>query len=156
MKKTIKQRIFGYNGFFSELPINEQLFYWSKIVRSLEALDISSKKIERYKKAFDYFSKGEGVFDGSTFVKDLFIVKTKHYDKFGKRIVLDINAMLHDYEYLTGAYYSFKDITKSNLEYVKNIQACGQGLHWDRFVGLSIISVFYVPYRNITRILKNN
>lgn len=153
MKKTLKQRVFGYSGFFSEVSREDQVKYWLDIVFILKSLNIQDNKIEEYKVAFEYFLDNPEKFDGATFVKDLFILKISQRDRFGDRIKLDINAMLHDYEYLRGDFYSFIKITISNLNYVKNIQACGQGLHWTRFIGLTFISLFYVPYKNIKKLL---
>ncbi len=153
MKKTLKQRIFGYSGFFLEVPREEQEGYWRDIVNSLKSLNIQDSKIKEYEVAFEYFLNNPDKFDGATFVKDLFILKISQRDRFGDRIKLDINAMLHDYEYLRGDFYSLKKITISNLNYIKNIQACGQGLHWTRFIGLTFISLFYVPYKNFKKLL---
>lgn len=154
MEKTLKQKIFGYSGFFVEQTKEELEQCWVLIENQLDNYLINIKQKAKYRRAYEYFMENPEKYDGATFVKDLFILKIEKRNKFGEQLKIDINAMLHDYEYFMGAYYSFIKITKSNLDYVKNIQACGQGLHWDRFIGLSFISLFYVPYRFTYKIIN--
>ena len=54
------------------------------------------ESIWRYKKAFQYFRDFPDKFDGATIAKD-----------FNDLPNLDLDAMVHDYEYITGANTSF-------------------------------------------------
>lgn len=109
----------------------------------LEAKGYSLAKIELYKEAYVYFSNNPNDFDGATFVKDLNDI-----------IGLDLDAMLHDYNYLVNNVASnFKTKWKADWLYAKEQERKGKGSYsaFSRFIGLTIIGLFFVPYARIKR-----
>lgn len=92
-----------------------------------------------YLDAYNYFISNPDKFDGATIMRDLFVLKTKK-DK------LDIDAMLHDYEYVNGANLSFKLKHKSDLRYFNNMLLNGKGVQLFRLSALLIGGLFFVPY----------
>jgi len=87
-----------------------------------------------YLKAYDYFCENKTEFDGATIVKDLNDIPE-----------LDLNAMLHDYRYITdfGVLKKFK----WDYEYLQGMNDLGKGYRIGRFVGLLISSVVFIPYK---------
>ena len=71
----------------------------------------------KYKKAFTYFITFPHKFDGATIVKDLNDLPN-----------LDLDAMLHDYEYLCGANKSFKRKWNTDFDYIRNMKKNGKGI----------------------------
>ena len=104
----------------------------------LEIKDYDQKEIEVYLKAYDYFCLNPQAFDGATIVKDLCDLKD-----------LDLDAMLHDYHYLVykvGSSFSIK--WKTDWLYAKGNERKGKGQYsaFSRFIGLTIISIGFVPF----------
>ena len=96
-----------------------------------------------YLKAYDYFCLNCNDFDGATIVKDL--QDLPH---------LDLDAMLHDYQYLVQNVAStFKTKWYSDWMYAKGQERKGKGQYssFSRFVGLTLIGLFFVPYARIKR-----
>ncbi|MGH2666056.1 hypothetical protein [Flavobacterium sp.] len=98
-------------------------------------------EIDVYKKAFDYFTAFKQNFDGATIVKDLKDVGP-----------LDIDAMLHDYQYLVyNVSSNFYTKWKADWLYAKGQERKGKGQYsaFSRFIGLTIIGIGFVPYSNL-------
>lgn len=95
----------------------------------------NDKDIEDYKKAFRYFRIFPKRFDGATIVKDLNDLPN-----------LDLDAMLHDYEYLQGANKSFFKKWDSDMRYIKNMEKNGKGIRVFRLLLLTLSGLAYVPY----------
>ena len=95
----------------------------------------SQESIWRYKKAFQYFINFPDKFDGATIAKDLNDLPN-----------LDLDAMVHDYEYITGANTSFVRKWKADFRYIKNMERNGKGLRLIRLLLLTIIGVIFVTY----------
>ena len=74
-------------------------------------------------------------FDGATIVKDLVDIEE-----------LDLDAMVHDYEYLNGANRSFIKKWKADIKYIKNMERNGKGIRVFRFLMLTLLGIFFVPY----------
>ena len=91
--------------------------------------------IEDYKKAFRYFRIFPKRFDGATIVKDLNDLPN-----------LDLDAMLHDYEYLQGANKSFIKKWRSDYRYIKNMERNGKGIRVFRLLLLTLSGLVFVPY----------
>lgn len=112
------------------------------LIEYLKIWKYSENKINIYLSAFDYFYKNPEKFDGATIVKDLYHIPG-----------LDINAMLHDYQYVIHK-------CACNLEtkllcdylYASEMEKLGKGqLAWWRFTYLLITTV---PF-NIYSLIKN-
>ena len=91
--------------------------------------------ISDYLNAFDYFIRHPDRFDGATIVKDLEDIKG-----------LDLDAMVHDYDYIHGANRNFIKKWKADLKYIKNMERNGKGIRIFRFFLLTIIGIIFVPY----------
>lgn len=91
-----------------------------------------------YLEAYDYFCKNKMDFDGATIVKDLDDIPE-----------LDLNAMLHDYRYLTdfGIFKKFK----WDWEYYQGMNKLGKGYRTGRYIALTLSSIVFIPYK----LLKN-
>lgn len=98
--------------------------------------------IQKAIKAYDYFTMDTKAYDGATIVRDLFDIKNGDS-------ILSVSSMIHDYEYIMGANRSFKKNFKSNVDYIDNLLKNGKGLHIERFIGLTLISIFFVPFNYI-------
>ena len=81
-----------------------------EVVHLLNIKSRSKEDINLYKIAFDYFRSYPGQFDGATIVKDLVDIGE-----------LDLDAMVHDYEYIKGANRNFIKKWKADLKYIKNM-----------------------------------
>lgn len=95
-------------------------------------------EIEIYTKAYDYFCINKFDYDGATMVKDLCDTPD-----------LDIDAMLHDYHYAQyNVSKSFKFKFMADWIYAKGQERKGKGSYssFSRFLGLTIIGIFFVPY----------
>ena len=126
------------NMFFSK----DNTFYKSKEELQYLLNDIikiltikKNKNIEQYIIAFNYFVNNPSKFDGATIVKDLVDIEE-----------LDLDAMVHDYEYLNGANRSFIKKWKADIRYIKNMEANGKGIRVFRFLILTLLGIFFVPY----------
>ena len=73
--------------------------------------------ISDYLAAFDYFRKQPNKFDGATIVKDLVDIGE-----------LDLDAMVHDYDYIHGANRNFIKKWKADIKYIKNMERNGKGI----------------------------
>lgn len=129
------------NDFFVQSPSN--------LVRCrydmLEVLDLLNRSDEdklMYLDAFNYFIANPEQFDGATVMRDLFSLKYPNRK-------LDIDAMLHDYEYITGANRSFKLKHEADFRYFNNMLKNGKGAHTIRLILLIITGIFFVPYNKI-------
>ncbi len=110
----------------------------------LKSLGRSDNDILDYLEAFDYFVANPSDYDGATIVKDLVdIRKGKYY--------LDLDAMLHDFEYLNGADNKFNIKWKSDWRYIKNMELNGKGLRIFRLTVLSLYGLYTVPRYYITK-----
>jgi len=106
-----------------------------------ELLTIKNRSLEDiwlYKKAFLYFRSNPYKFDGATIVKDLNDLPN-----------LDLDAMVHDWQYLTGANKSFVKKYKADLYYIRNMEKNGKGIRIVRFLLLTLIGIIFVPYCKI-------
>lgn len=130
------------NFFFQDLVILK------KARTDLERLLLIKKRsktdIQQYLKAFDYFVVNPKDYDGATIVKDLVDIRTSSG-------YLDSDAMLHDYEYLMGANLNFIKKWKSDKKYTIGMEKNGKGVRIVRMIILTIIGVFFVPYKYITK-----
>jgi hypothetical protein len=95
----------------------------------------SLEDIVKYKSAFEYFRMFPHKFDGATIAKDLNDLPN-----------LDLDAMLHDYEYLQGANKSFIKKWRSDFRYIKNMERNGKGIRVFRLLLLTISGLVFVPY----------
>jgi hypothetical protein len=88
----------------------------------------------KYLIAYDFFCVNIEEFDGATIVKDLNDISE-----------LDLNAMLHDYRYLTdfGVIKKFK----WDYEYLQGMNDLGKGYRAGRYIGLLVSSIFFIPYK---------
>ena len=126
--------------------------FWSKddtFKKSKQELDILRKNVKAYLNikernksdisdylnAFDYFIGHSDKFDGATIVKDLVDISE-----------LDLDAMVHDYEYLNGANRNFIKKWKADIKYIKNMERNGKGIRVFRLLLLTIIGIVFVPY----------
>ena len=91
--------------------------------------------ISDYLNAFDYFRVHSDKFDGATVVKDLVDIGE-----------LDLDAMVHDYDYINGANRNFIKKWKADIKYIKNMERNGKGIRVFRFFLLTIIGILFVPY----------
>ena len=94
-----------------------------------------SHEISEYLKAFDYFVEHPTEFDGATIVKDLVDIGE-----------LDLDAMVHDYDYIHGANRNFVKKWKADIKYIKNMERNGKGIRIFRLLLLTIIGIIFVPY----------
>jgi hypothetical protein len=128
---------FSRNNFFqqSESALSERRI---DVHRLLYFKGIDSTN---YLSAYDYFCKNKKEFDGATLVKDLNDIPE-----------LDLNAMLHDYRYLT----DFGVIKKFtwDYEYFQGMNDLGKGYRLGRYIGLLLSSIFFIPYKLIKKLNK--
>ena len=131
------------NDFFLNTP--------SELVRSrydmLEVLDLLNRSDEDkilYLDAFNYFVDNPREFDGATVMRDLFVIR--YPDR-----KLDIDAMLHDYEYINGANKSFKLKHKADFRYFNNMRRNGKGVQLFRLSALLITGIIFVPYNKFLK-----
>jgi hypothetical protein len=99
-------------------------------------LEIKEVDPTKYLIAYDYFCIHQKDFDGATIVKDLLDIPE-----------LDLNAMLHDYRYITdfGVIKKFK----WDWEYFEGMNKLGKGYRAGRYIALLISSIFFIPYKLI-------
>ena len=136
--------------------------FWSRddtFKKSKQELDILRKNVKAYLhikerkmsdisdylNAFDYFVKYPNKFDGATIVKDLEDLKG-----------LDLDAMVHDYDYIHGANRNFIKKWNADIKYIKNMEKNGKGIRVFRLFLLTIIGIVFVPYCYFKFKLKNN
>ena len=126
--------------------------FWSRddtFKKSKQELDILRKNVKAYLhikerkmsdisdylNAFDYFIVHSDKFDGATIVKDLVDIGE-----------LDLDAMVHDYDYINGANRNFIKKWKADIKYIKNMERNGKGIRVFRLLLLTIIGIVFVPY----------
>ena len=126
--------------------------FWSKddtFKKAKQELDILRKNVKAYLhikernisdisdylNAFDYFTVHSDKFDGATIVKDLVDIGE-----------LDLDAMVHDYDYINGANRNFIKKWKADIKYIKNMERNGKGIRVFRLLLLTIIGIVFVPY----------
>lgn len=130
------------NNFFKAPPA-ELYKSCEQMVRLLEIKGYSKSEINVYIDAFNYFWANPNAFDGATIVKDLCDIPG-----------LDLDAMLHDYHYLKhGVASNFVTKWKADWLFAKGHERKGKGQYsaYSRFIALTIIGVFFVPYVLIKR-----
>lgn len=112
------------------------------LIKYLESQEYSQEKINIYLEAYNYFIYHPNKYDGATIVKDLHHIKG-----------LDINAMLHDYQYINyKVASSFKYKYYSDYIYAKQMEKQGRGFYaWIRLIGVTIGGLFYTPKSIIMR-----
>lgn len=112
------------------------------MVTYLLSQELSQDVIDIYVEAYNYFMRNPFAFDGATIVKDLHHIKG-----------LDINAMLHDYQYVVHKVASnLKYKYYADKIYAKQMEKQGRGFYaWIRFLGVTIAGVYYTPKSIITR-----
>lgn len=141
-KKTDKMFWSKNNTFFKPKFALENLR--EDMVQLLTLKGRSVHKIKQYEYAFFYFMQNPEKFDGATIVKDLNDLPN-----------LDLDAMLHDFEYLTGANKSFVKKWKSDFKYLRNMEKNGKGIRVFRFIILTLIGFFFVPYCCLKNLKKS-
>lgn len=102
----------------------------------LELKGYNASEIAEYLLAYRYFMDYPTQYDGATIVKDLIDVHD-----------LDLDAMLHDYEYLVlKAGHNFITKWKSDFKYGKGIERKGKSAYaaWSRFAGLTVTGILFV------------
>lgn len=134
------------SDFFKQKPnkINKARYDMLEVLNLLNRTD-NDKLL--YLEAFNYFVANPDRFDGATIVRDLFVLRYKGCK-------LDIDAMLHDYEYVTGANKSFKLKHKADIRYFNNMLLNGKGVQLFRLISLVVTGLFFVPYNKIKYKLK--
>ena len=123
---------FSRNSFFKQ-PVDILAAKREEVKTLLNLKGIDSTD---YMLAYDFFCNNIEEFDGATIVKDLNDIPE-----------LDLNAMLHDYRYITdfGALKKFK----WDLEYFEGMNKLGKGYRLGRYLGLTISSIFFTPFKLI-------
>lgn len=109
---------------------------WNEIEHLLILKGRSIIDINKYKDAYFYFVENPKEYDGATIVKDLCDIPD-----------LDLDAMLHDYESITFASYSYLAWFKSAFDYFVNMSKNGKGNQVLRFIGLLVLGIGFVPYK---------
>ena len=121
------------NTFYKTRTELDSIYYNMDVLLRLKGR--SEDERWKYKKAFTYFRTFPHKFDGATIVKDLNDLPN-----------LDLDAMLHDYEYLCGANKSFKRKWKADLDYIRNMEKNGKGIRVFRLILLTLTGIVFVPY----------
>ena len=119
--------------FYNDKETLEKYRKYLKVLLYIKGRDI--KDIQEYLNAYNYFITHPSEFDGATIVKDLV--------DFGE---LDLDAMVHDYEYLHGANRNFIKKWNADIKYIKNMERNGKGIRVFRLLLLTIIGIVFVPY----------
>lgn len=111
---------------------------WQKCRQLLNAKAYERQEIKVYKKAFLFFALNPNKFDGATFSKDLCDIKG-----------IDLDAMLHDYHYCNyNVCSNFATKWKADWIFAKGMERKGKSQYsaFGRFIGLSIVGLFTVPF----------
>lgn len=127
------------NNFFNKSRFKIQK-YRNQLIELLNIRARNQDDINQYLLAYDYFTVRPFAYDGATIVKDLNDLPN-----------LDIDAMLHDYWYLTGANRSFKRKWIADYKYIRNMEKNGKGIRVFRLLLLTISGLIFVPYVLIFR-----
>lgn len=126
------------NTFFKSKAELDNLYFDMDVLLRIKGR--SEDERWKYKKAFTYFRTFPHKFDGATIVKDLNDLPN-----------LDLDAMLHDYEYLCGANKDFKRKWKVDFDYIRNMEKNGKGIRVFRLILLTLTGIIFVPYCNFFR-----
>lgn len=137
------------NTFFKQTDIKLKL-EGKNLVRLLQIKGRSMEEIRNYVKAYLFFTKNPYKYKGVDFLNGLFDIGCG-----GKR--LDVDTMLHTYDYINGANINFKKKWKADIKYIKNMKKNGKGLKIIKFIFITFTGIFTVPCTIITkRFFKNN
>lgn len=134
------------NDFFLQKP-DKLLKHRLDMLSVLDMLNRNEKDKAMYYEAYIYFCANPNKFDGATIMRDLFMLK-----KDGNK--LDIDAMLHDYEYITGANRNFIKKWNADLRYFNNMLLNGKGIQLFRLIALIVTGIFFVPYAYFKNLKK--
>jgi len=126
------------NNFFTQEPAI-LIEAKANLITILKIRGRSNTDINKYLKAYDFFTMYPSKYDGATIVKDLVDVRTENG-------YLDCDAMLHDYEYIKGANRNFKKKWKADIDYIKGMEKNGKGVRIFRLMLLTITGIVFVPY----------
>ena len=124
------------NTFYKSKTDLDNLYYDMDVLLRIKGR--SDNDVLKYKRAFNFFRTFPFKFDGATIVKDLNDLPN-----------LDLDAMLHDYEYLCGANKSFIRKWKSDFHYIRNMEKNGKGIRVFRLILLTLTGIIFVPYCKI-------
>ena len=113
-----------------------------KLLSVLEAKERNGNDRREYVIAFSYFCNNPQYYDGATIVKDLVDIRQEKY-------YLDMDAMLHDYEYVTNKANTVKDRWICDKKYIKNMELNGKGIRIPRLIILTIYGVLTISYKKI-------
>ena len=127
-KKKSKSKFFLQDDYALEM-------YRDAVKKLLQLKGRSCSEITEYLKAYDFFCRFTTKFDGATIVKDLCDIPG-----------LDLDAMLHDYDYLTGANRNYIKKWKADLKYISNMEKNAKGVRIFRLFLLTFLLAPYVPY----------
>lgn len=134
------------NSFFKQRK-SELVICKKKVSTILQLKERDKVVVKEYLTAFDFFCKNPSEYDGATIVKDLVdIRKNKYY--------LDIDAMLHDYEYVVGKADTIKDRFICDYKYIRNMELNGKGIRVPRMIILTTYGLITISYKKIRRWLK--
>tara|TARA_R110002012_G_C11605946_1_gene607758 strand:- start:361 stop:789 length:429 start_codon:yes stop_codon:yes gene_type:complete len=111
-----------------------------KLLSVLEAKERNGNDKRKYLIAFSYFCNNPQNYDGATIVKDLVDVRQDEY-------YLDVDAMLHDYEYVMGKADTMKDRWICDKKYIKNMELNGKGIRVPRLIILTVYGFFAISYK---------
>jgi hypothetical protein len=118
-----------------------------KLLSVLEAKERNGNDKRKYLIAFSYFCNKPQDYDGATIVKDLVDVRQGKY-------YLDMDAMLHDYEYVIGKADTIKDRWICDKKYIRNMELNGKGIRIPRLIILTIYGAITISYKKIKGWLK--
>lgn len=125
------------NNFFF-LPKEELEIAKNKMIANLKNLGRDEDYIDKCIVSYDWFSNNPERYDGSTIVLDLCTI-------YHKGEGLEVESMNHDYDWIHGANRNFFKCWKSNWVYYKDLKRNGKGRNIGRLIGLTIISIGFVP-----------
>lgn len=126
--------MFGSKSNYFYKPKDVLKYNQRQMVKYLVSQNYTMIQIGIYEKAFEYFCDNPGKFDGATIVKDLHHIPG-----------LDMNAMLHDYQYIV--YRCASDLAmkrKCDWLYAKEMERMGKGqLSW---VNWGLLKLSGIPF----------
>jgi len=132
--------MFGSKNFFFYQSAESMSKHRLSVVVSLKLKQRSRVDRLKYLYAFDFFCQNPNKYDGATIIKDLVDIRYQKY-------YLDLDAMLHDYEYIKGANRNYIRKWFSDLRYIKNMELNGKGVRYVRFVFLTIFASYLPIYK---------
>jgi len=125
------------NDFFTKQSYQVLSDFKIKVRQYLILKNRSESSIIKYLDAYDFFMINGFLFDGATIVKDLVDLRNGKY-------YLDLDAMLHDYEYIMGANLNYINKWKADFNYIKNMEKNGKGIRVFRLLALTVLGS-YLP-----------